>query len=50
MNDKLKRKVEVEEKLEILNGKKHNLVQLLKQVSVGLSNFLEHIDFYNFNL
>ncbi|KAH7528532.1 hypothetical protein FEM48_Zijuj05G0082100 [Ziziphus jujuba var. spinosa] len=32
MNDKLKRKVEVEEKLEILNGKKHNLVQLLKQI------------------
>ncbi|KAA8540901.1 hypothetical protein F0562_024961 [Nyssa sinensis] len=30
--DKEKRKREVEEKLQILNGKKHNLVQLLKQI------------------
>ncbi|XAR65431.1 hypothetical protein NMG60_11009560 [Bertholletia excelsa] len=31
-NDKEKRKKEVEEKLHILNAKKHNLVQVLKQI------------------
>lgn len=31
-SDKAKRKKEVEEKLEVLNAKKHNLVQLLKQI------------------
>ncbi|KAF4376094.1 hypothetical protein G4B88_025185 [Cannabis sativa] len=31
-NDKLNRKKEVEEKLEVLNNKKHNLVQVLKQI------------------
>lgn len=32
-NDKEKRKKEVEEKLQVLNEKKHNLVQVLKQVT-----------------
>ncbi|KAF3437120.1 hypothetical protein FNV43_RR19873 [Rhamnella rubrinervis] len=31
-NDRQQRKMEVEEKLQILNNKKHNLVQLLKQI------------------
>lgn len=31
-NDKEKRKREVEEKLQILQARKHNLVQVLKQV------------------
>ncbi|WCJ36001.1 hypothetical protein M5689_017223 [Euphorbia peplus] len=31
-DDKEKRKKEVKEKLEVLNGKKHNLVQMLKQI------------------
>lgn len=33
VNDQEKRKREIEEKLQILNSKKHNLVQVLKQVS-----------------
>ncbi|GLT25865.1 hypothetical protein SLA2020_009670 [Shorea laevis] len=32
LNEKVKRKREVEEKLQILNSKKHNLVQVLKQI------------------
>ncbi|GKU88750.1 hypothetical protein SLEP1_g2978 [Rubroshorea leprosula] len=32
LNEKVKRKKEVEEKLQILNSKKHNLVQILKQI------------------
>lgn len=35
LNKKQKRKREVEDKLESLNAKKHNLVQVLKQVSFG---------------
>ncbi|XP_062116365.1 uncharacterized protein LOC133830407 [Humulus lupulus] len=31
-SDKIKRKKEVEEKLQVLNDKKHNLVQVLKQI------------------
>lgn len=36
LNGKEKRKREVEDKLETLNAKKHNLVLALKQVSFGL--------------
>lgn len=36
LSNKAARKKEVEEKLEILNAKKHDLVQLLKQVSIYL--------------
>lgn len=32
LTDKEKRKKEVEDKLQVLNEKKHNLVQVLKQV------------------
>lgn len=35
LNDREKRKREVEDKLQSLNAKKHNLVQALKQVSHG---------------
>lgn len=37
VNDKEKRKKEVEDKLLVLNAKKHNLVQVLKQVSFYLT-------------
>jgi hypothetical protein len=33
LNDKEKRKKEVEDKLQVLNAKKHNLVLVLKQVN-----------------
>jgi hypothetical protein len=36
VNGREKRKREVEDKLQTLNAKKHNLVQALKQVSFGL--------------
>lgn len=35
LDEKQKRKREVEEKLQVLNQKKHNLVQVLKQVNGG---------------
>lgn len=38
LDDKEKRKREIEEKLQTLNAKKHNLVQALKQVSFDLSS------------
>lgn len=34
LNDKEKRKKEVEDKLQVLNAKKHNLVLVLKQVTL----------------
>lgn len=39
LSDKEKRKREVEDKLQVLNAKKHNLVLVLKQVSSGLASF-----------
>lgn len=42
-NEKQKRKTEVEEKLQVLNDKKHSLVQLLKQVNFsGLYHFVRY--------
>lgn len=41
LSNKAARKKEVEEKLEILNAKKHDLVQLLKQVSIYLLIVME---------
>lgn len=38
LDEKQKRKREVEEKLQVLNQKKHNLVQVLKQVKCWLHN------------
>lgn len=37
LNEKKKRKKEIEEKLQGLNDNKHNLVLVLKQVNDGLS-------------
>lgn len=42
LSDIEKRKKEVEEKLQILNARKHNLVQVLKQVSI-LYIFLSYL-------
>lgn len=48
LNDKGKRKKEVEDKLLVLNAKKHNLVLVLKHVSSGLAFFFMFITHYIF--
>ena len=42
LSEKEKRKKEVEDKLQVLNAKKHNLVLVLKQVSYGLECKISH--------
>jgi hypothetical protein len=43
LNDKEKRKKEVEDKLQVLNAKKHNLVLVLKQVNRWFSLMLLYV-------